>query len=313
MIDIGMCSYRNPEKLKRALESIHANTVQPFSLTIWHNTSDDAENDAALRACEGLVVIESPNVGYAIAVNGLLAAARSEYFLYCDNDIEVQTRGWDERFSEVLDNHAEVAQVFPGAGHYGFFNGRYHECLWNAGYCWLFRMRALKAMAFIDALHGTGWTHADPPTPELCYDGKQGPLDPTLGHHEEVDLMIRLRLAGFQIACVPSVKVLHHETATQSDLALHQPGGRIHDGVVRWMNKWNQYFCGDALKYSMTEYDPRALRYTDWPPCALYLERWTLAQFPFLNAEPKVFPTRVGNMDGIISLKPTDCYRKRAI
>jgi hypothetical protein len=135
-----------------------------------------------------------------------------------------------------------------------------------------------------------------------------------LGHHEEVDYMIRMRLDGWRIACVPEVQVLHHETATRGDEAVHKPGGRIHDGVVRWMNKWNRYFCGDDLAYSMTAYDPRALRYTDWPPCALYLERMVQHHFPNVNATPrKVAVPGVGVMDAIEVLKPEGPYVGRAI
>jgi hypothetical protein len=120
-------------------------------------------------------------------------------------------------------------------------------------------------------------------------------------------------MAGYQIACIPEVDVKHHETATQ-DEAAHKPGGRIHDGVVRWMNKWNRYFCGDALKYSMTEYDPRALRYTDWPPCALYLERMTLHWHSDWNRDPrKVMIPGVGLMDAVEVLKPAGPYKGRAI
>lgn len=322
-LEIGIASYRNPGKLKRTLETIHANTVQPHTVHVWHNRSDDPENDAALKILDGVYEhTVSNNVGYAGAVNGLLHASSAPYFLYCDNDIEVRTRGWDERLMEVLVENPEVAQVFPGAGHYGFHNGRYHECLWNAGYCWMLRRSALDELApglgletkrllqmFMDELNGK--------------DCRTHVMDTGLGHHEEVDLMIRLRLAGFQIACVPGVDVLHHETATKSSDALHQPGGRIHDGVVRWMNKWNRYFCGDALKYSMTEYDQRALRYTDWPPCALYLERWTLAQFPDWNKHSREtenvehgfreVATKAGIMDAVEILKPKGPYRGRAI
>jgi hypothetical protein len=126
--------------------------------------------------------------------------------------------------------------------------------------------------------------------------------------------MIRLRLAGYQIGCRPEVQVIHHETATNANGADHKPGGRIHDGVVRWMNKWNLYFCGDQLKYSMTAYDDRALRYTDWPPCALYLERMTLARFPTWNQKPRsVNVPGVGAMDAVEVLKPAGPYKGRAI
>lgn len=294
-LDIGVASYRGLEKLRATLESIARMSVTDWRCFIVHNPSDDdaAVRDLVDRAGKHdsrfVPVVMERNVGYAGAVNELLRRAETEFVAYCDNDVEIMTPGWDERFCLLLEKHAEIAQVFPGLGHYGFVNGEYRECLWSAGFCWVLRKAA------IGNAYGLGG------------------MDEALGHHEEVDLMIRLRLAGYRIACEPAVQVIHHETATRADAADHRPGGRIHDGVVRWMNKWNRYFCGDALTYSMTEYDPRALRYTDWPPCALYLERWVLAQFPALNAAPLAVQTSAGVMDAIEVLKPSGCYRGRCI
>lgn len=308
-LTIGVCSYRAPEKLKRTIESLYLTTQQRFRLRVWHNVSDGDEDAAAQRILESFLdddvrVMKSPNVGYAGALNGMLRACDTPYFAYCDNDIEIRTPGWDREMMQLLATYPEVAQVFPGRGHYGFKGPNYHECLWNAGYFWMVRKAALATLAERDLNYG----HV-----ERIED--VGTMDTALGHHEEVDLMIRLRLAGFQIACIPGVDVLHHETATQSDSALHKPGGRIHDGVVRWMNKWNRYFCGDQLKYSMTEYDPGALRYTDWPPCALYMERLTLANFPRWNQDNlrAVDMPGSGFMDAVEVLKPSGPYRGRAI
>lgn len=315
-LDIGVASYRNPEKLKRALDSIYTNTRTPFNVHVWHNDSNDAEGGEALNIAvsicgDGDKVSTSPNVGYAGAVNGLIAASKAPYFAYCDNDVEILTPGWDERFIELLEANPEAGQVFPGAGHYGFHNGRYHECLWSAGYCWMIRRTVLDAPGDHIRLFMGG-------------NPVQQVMDTSLGHHEEVDLMIRLRLAGFQIACVPDVKVLHHETSTQSP----ESAKRIHRGVVSWMNKWNRYFVGDAIRYPNPDpdsgegYDPRTLRYTDWPPCALYLERMTLHYFPDWNKFQDNFPgdgyrvvqvPGVGEMDAVEILKPKGCYRGRAI
>lgn len=290
---IGVCSYRNAEKLAATLESIQRHSTTDWRLVIVHNPADGDEDargviTRAVFANDRISVVwNDTNEGYAGAVNRLKYDCRTRYLLYCDNDVEIRTHGWDEKLCEVMDQHDRVAWVFPGAGHYGFFNGAYHECLWNAGYCWAMRVAA----------QGIG----------------NGYFDTALGHHEEVDYMIRLRLAGYRIAARPDVHVIHHETATRSDDALHKPGGRIHDGVVRWMNKWNNYFCGGELEYSMTKYDPRALRYTDWPPCALYLERWTLAQFPQWNAQVEQVQTQAGVMDAVKVLKPHGPYAGRAI
>jgi GT2 family glycosyltransferase len=307
-LDIGVASYRNPEKLKATLLSIEAQSVTDWRCFIIHNPSDDDfETKAVIAAAEKrnirfVAVWGETNQGYAGAVNELFGRAETPYLAYCDNDIEILTTGWDEKLCEILDRYPECGQVFPGAGHYGFFNGRYHECLWSAGYCWMFRQSAFEPLARADQKH------------RLSGKNCCALLDTLLGHHEEVDLMIRLRLAGFQIGCRPDVGVLHHETATNANASDHQPGGRIHDGVVRWMHKWNGYFCGKQLEYSMTAYDPRALRYTDWNVCALYLERMTLALFPEWNKAPRtVNVPGVGEMDVIEVLKPKGPYAGRAI
>jgi GT2 family glycosyltransferase len=143
-----------------------------------------------------------------------------------------------------------------------------------------------------------------------------GYMNRNLGHHEEVEYMTRLRLAGFTTACLPHVDVFHHENSTQSEASAK----RIHAGVVRWMNFSNKYFSGDGLKYPNPDpdsgegYDPRTLRFTDWNVNALYLERMTLALFPDWNSNPRtVNVPGVGEMDAVEILKPKGCYVGRAI
>lgn len=306
-IDIGVASYGNDvAKLDRALASIRTNSVLDWRCIVMHNPSEgdiDARTYLSRMSDSRFLPVFLPtNGGYAGAINAFFKLYNHavEYVGYCDNDVEIQTHGWDEKMCDVMD-HVEVAQVFPGRGHYGFHNGKYNECLWSAGYCWVMKGAYLRLLNISDIAH-------------VRRSSADFPMDVALGHHEEVDLMIRLRLAGFQIACCPDVDVIHHETATRANAKDHEPGGRIHDGVVRWMNKWNRYFCGGQLQYSMTKYDDHALRYTDWPPCALYLERMTLARFPDWNKNPRVVDVpEAGDMDVVEVLKPTGCYRGRAI
>jgi GT2 family glycosyltransferase len=318
-LDIGVASYRNPEKLRATLASIEAMSTTDWRCFIVHNESDDFEGHEALRVARDaydrnrrFMWMGQANTGYAGAVNRIFELAETPYVAYLDNDVEIRTRGWDEQFCALLDAHPEVAQVFPGAGHYGFHNGAYDECLWSAGYAWAIRREAIDK-------EYEWWQQEYPGT--LQPTG----MDQYLGHHEEVDLMIRLRLAGYRIACIPGVDILHHESSTKSP----ESAKRIHAGVVRWMNKWNRYFVGDVLTYPNPDpdsgegYDPRSLRYTDWPPCALYLERWTLAQFPDWNSrvaesdddggQVRRVMTSAGEMDAIEILKPKGCYVGRAI
>lgn len=306
-LDIGIASYRNPEKLAKTIETLTRFSHSDWRCFVVHNPSDDDIDTLKViqrgyQSDNRVVPVLMPtNVGYAGAVNKLFELAEMEFVAYLDNDVEIQTPGWDTKMIALLQAHPEVGQVFPGEGHYGFHNGKYHECLWNAGYAWMLRRESAMKILIRDA------------------DRYGLVMDRSLGHHEEVDLMIRLRLAGYRIACDPSISILHHQTATNSP----ESEKRIHAGVVRWMNKWNRYFCGDELKYPNPEmgpwtdapegYDPRSLRYTDWAPCALYLERWALAQFPDLNRNPRVVQTSAGEMDAIEILKPKGCYIGRAI
>lgn len=296
-LDIGIASYGNTEKLRQTLDSIIKHSVTDWQCYIIDNPGPDVETRRLIQAyCEKdhrfHLLFFADNRGYVGAVNELLCnLAKTPYVAYCDNDIEIHTHGWDELMCQVMDDNPECSQVFPGAGHYGFFNGKYHECLWSAGFCWVMKPDLKEAQ----------WLTI---------------MDNTLGHHEEVDLMIKLRLNGKTIGCVPDVHVTHHATASSSP----ESAKRIHAGVVRWMNKWNRYFNGDILKYPNPDpdsgegYDPRATRYTDWPPCALYLERMTLALFPDWNATPRtVMVPGVGEMDAIEILKPKGCYVGRAI
>jgi GT2 family glycosyltransferase len=312
-LTIGVASYGNPDKLQATLLSIRSRTALEFLCYVIDNPHPDTATAEQVRNVILSVVANDQrfipvwmpeNEGYAGAVNKLfqiVAAGDADYIAYCDNDIEILTPGWDEKLCSVLDAHPEVGWMFPGPGHYGFDNGGYRECLWNAGYCWIMRREAQQKLAG---------------TEEPLRFGGAGPglLDTALGHHEEVDFMIRLRLAGWRVGCRPDVNVVHHETATHADSADHKPGGRIHDGVVRWMNKWNGYFCGEDLEYSMLGYDDRALRYTDWNVDALYLERMTLKYFPEWNANPEIVNVPgVGEMEAVKVLKPKGCYRGRAI
>ena len=325
-LDIGVASYRNPEKLRATLASIEAMSTTDWRCFIVHNPSDGDEEtvsviqDAARGGSRFYAIWMGCNTGYAGAVNKLFELAETPYVAYLDNDVEIRTRGWDEQFCAILDAHPEVAQVFPGAGHYGFNNGLYNECLWSAGYCFAIRRDVWKGP---QPNQNSIWPYR--PDPKNFAKTVFGVMDITLGHHEEVDLMIRLRLAGYRIACIPGVDILHHESSTKSP----ESAKRIHAGVVRWMNKWNRYFVGDVLTYPNPDpdsgegYDPRSLRYTDWPPCALYLERWTLAQFPDWNSrvaesdddggQVRRVMTSAGEMDAIEILKPKGCYVGRAI
>jgi hypothetical protein len=331
ILDLGIASYRNPEKLAATLRSIQQNSVNDLRVWMIHNPSDD---DAPTRA-----VIESAmagdkrirgvwmdrNVGYAGAVNELLRVATSPFVLYCDNDIEILTPGWDQKMLATMEADDRLGICFPNGGHRQMGN----ECFWNAGFCWMLRRDVLARLH--KQWHGDWASYyygRNQKRPNCEYDSESGWIvyrccgmfDEHIGHHEEVDYCIRLRLAGYRIGSAVDVEVKHHESSTRSKESEY----RIHDGVVRWMNKWNNYFVGEQVDYSKglrcengegnTKYGDDAIQMDAWNVSGPYMERFYKRFLNGLNAAPEMREVPgVGTVDLIKVPRPMDWYRSRVI
>jgi glycosyltransferase involved in cell wall biosynthesis len=279
-LDIGVASYRNPEKLRVTLESIRRQSVTDWRCLIIHNPSSDAD-DRAAKAVIGEFASEDSrfvpifmdvNVGYAGAVNEIFRLSKTEYVAYCDNDIQILTKGWDEKLCHYLDMFHEIGIIFPNGGAYPIKRALYHEVMWGVGYCFM-----LNKLAGLDV--------------KIPFQRGEafaaGVMDESLGHQEEADLALRMRMAGKKCAALAEVSVAHNATATNSPESME----RINRGVVNWVNKWCRYFCGENINY----HSSNVLRWEDWPPNALYLEEYykQKPELAHLNDNPEVI-----NIDG---------------
>jgi GT2 family glycosyltransferase len=284
-LDIGVASYGNAVRLRQTLASIEAQSATDWRCFVIHNPG--AEDDAqarevvagfAARNNRFIPIWMDENVGYAGAIQKLFSLAETEYIAYCDNDIQIHSRGWDEAMCALLDRCHEVGMVFPNGGAYQIQRGSYQEIMWGVGFCWV-----LSRLAMVDA----------------------GPFDTTLGHQEEADYCLRVRMAGYRCAAMPEVRVAHCATATSTPAAQE----RISRGVVNWVNKWNVYFNGKNFHY----HSPNVTRWEDWPPNALYLEEYWLRKLPELNNAPSVIPLDGREYDLIQVPRLSGFYRGRII
>lgn len=335
---IGIASYRNADKLAAAIKSVQQHSVGEWRLCIVHNPShgdDDARMviDKAVASDHRITSHLMPsNAGYSGAVNYLLACAeQSEETVvgYLDNDVQINSHGWNQLLQSILEQHSDVGIVFPGLGHKPLFEKKYAECFWNAGFCWCLRVSAINALRMIPSDWARFYYGKNQQIPvEVPYDPKtgwcgpyrcNGYFDPVIGHHEEVDYQIRLRLAGYSIANCPGVNVIHHESTTRSA----ESETRIHDGVVRWMNKWNAYFVGGhadqtkALRCERgtdTSYGEYMIQMDAWNVSGPYLNRFYAPHLPGLNANPEIrnIPNN-GPVDLIRIPRPMQFYRKYLI
>jgi GT2 family glycosyltransferase len=290
-LDIGVASYRNPEKLRATLASIEAQSRTDWRCHIVHNPSSDEEgtravaviSDARCRNERFLGATLMPkNVGYAGAVNEILQHAQSEYIAYLDNDVEILTPGWDETLCSYLDRFHEIGMIHPNGGAYQIPRGAYTEIQWAAGFAWIMN--------------------------RLCY-AEVGGMDTKIGHQNECDLAMRVRMAGWKCAAAPEVQIAHHATATNDPAA----NERIARGVREFVDKWNRYFNGKNFNY----HSVNVTRWEDWPPNALYMEEWWKLQFSggdlMCNRLPEVITVEGREYDLIKVPRFKGFYRGRII
>ncbi len=109
-ISILIVHYNRLEYLKGTVESIFANTVEPYELLIWDNASDEPETKEYLEYLANCKenytkVFYSPkNVGVWRASNELIAKANSPEtlgFVKFDNDVIIKTQGWLGKWKKI--------------------------------------------------------------------------------------------------------------------------------------------------------------------------------------------------------------------
>lgn len=282
-VDFGIASYQNPQKLSKTLKKMQQNSVLDWRCFVVDNASPDpgvrTVIEAAASADERIVpVFRDSNVGYAGAVNHFLELAETPFVAYLDNDAYVQSHGWDEALLSPLMKHHELAMTFPNGGAYPLRRTHYTEVLWGVGFCWM-----LNRQRYIEI----------------------GGMDTEIGHQEEVDFQMRLRLDGWKMAAVTSVLVKHDATSSMNP----DSQKRINDGVIRWVDKWASYFGGKGLNY----HSPNVIRFEDWPINALYLEEFYQKFLPDLNADPETIKIDGRDYDLIKVPRYPFLYRDRII
>lgn len=288
-LDIGLVAYGNYHGVDAALESMFRTMRTDFRVIVIVNPHpkpdlNDRVREVLSKHFSGnlagkLSISEMPeNLGYAGGVNEFLKLATTEYIAYADHDAAFQTRGWDERMASMLDRHHEVGIVFPNGGHAPIPREDYTEILWGVGCAWM-----LTRLAYSDV----------------------GPFDTTIGHHEEVDYITRIRLAGYKVVSIPDLMVSHEGTATSNPANME----RINRGIRNWVNKWCAYFCGKNVNY----HSDFVLRHEDWHPSALHMEQYFLHHLGQINANPEVITLNGVEYDLIKVPRYKGFYRHRII
>jgi GT2 family glycosyltransferase len=286
-LDIGVASYGASDSLKRTLESIKAHSVTDFRCWIIDNPGPDPNTRPVIERFAAhdsrfIPVFLDENVGYAGAVAHLMRTPVEEpgweHIAYCDNDVVIHQHGWDEILCDALDKHPEVGMVFPNGGAYEIERSGYREVMWGVGFCWATSRKVIAEV---------------------------GVFDTEIGHQNECDYCLRVRMEGYRCAALPGVRVDHAATASNNPEAQE----RINRGVAEFVDKWVHYFCGKSLGY----HSLNMLRWEDWPPNALYLEEYWKERLPGLNDQPEEVVLEGRDYDLIRVPRLQNLYRGRIV
>lgn len=295
-LDIGLASYGSPDLLQQSLFSIAHYSQTDWRLIVINNHHPDStvqqqveEILSNFRAGYGSAKVkiihpstDSGNVGYAGAVELIQKFAETEYIGYIDNDAKPQSYGWDETLCSYLDRFHEIGMIFPGGGPYQIDRGAYTEVMWGVGFCWVLS--------------------------RLC-QSEVGVFDSSIGHQNEADYALRVRMAGWKCACAPEVTIKHlAKASTSQDPAAIE---RISKGVREFVDKWCRYFGGKNINYHSTN----VLRWEDWPPNALYLEEYwkQKGELSGLNVSPEIVRLDGREYDLIKVPRLSGFYRGRIV
>ncbi len=119
-ISILLVHHNRLEYLKGTVESIFANTIEPYELLIWDNASDEPETKEYLEYlahCKEnyTKVFYSPkNIGVWRASNELISRANMPEvngFVKFDNDVIIKTKGWLGKWQEIRSNGGDIGMI----------------------------------------------------------------------------------------------------------------------------------------------------------------------------------------------------------
>ncbi len=219
-------NYNGGRSVVECLQSIQRSIAAGQTKTeiiIVDNASTDGSRESvrSFAAQHGATaILNHGNVGYAAAINQAAERARGEYLVICNMDITVMT-GWLDALLDWLRENPETGAANPLLL---LPDGRVNACGQNIHITGLGFNRFLGSSA------------ADVPSEPFAVSGIQGAVfalrratlqqiggldqDGFL-YHEDVDLSWRLRLAGFDLYCVPAARATHDYVLSMDPFKFH--------------------------------------------------------------------------------------------
>jgi GT2 family glycosyltransferase len=241
-VDIVIPSYRDAELVATLVKSIRATVPGGLARIIVADDASGPEGVAALRAIDGIELIEGErNEGFAANVNrGLRATSPERDVVVLNSDIEARP-GWLACLQYAADQEQDIGIVGPRLL---YPDGR----IQFAG-----TVRNLGAPEWFDHRYRfkpEDWGPAGLASPALAVTGacmyvkrevieRVGLLDERYPMaYEDVDWCLRAWQAGFRVLYFPAASLYHHESVTRGTAV----GEREATSQRLFWERWHEFF-----------------------------------------------------------------------
>lgn len=253
-VSIVMLAHNGVQFTRHALESILAADTLPWEMFLVDNFSDDGTPELIAEFSPrfqkaGIKFItwrNSENKGCSLARNEAWVKATSKYTVFMDNDAVVCTKNWLEQLIRVFDENPKMGilgakMIYPylphkiqcagvaisPLGRVAFrgrgadrYDPRYQE-LWQTwaliSACWLMRTDLRDSVGLLDEL-----------------------FHPV--QYEDLDLCVRAKLAGFEVAYCPSVEMFHFEGITTASFGKDEYAVNIARNSLKFRERYHKLF-----------------------------------------------------------------------
>jgi GT2 family glycosyltransferase len=241
-VTIVIPSYRDADEVAKLVASLHRTTDAKLVSIVVADDASGPEHVAALRAIDGIRVIEgNANVGFAANANrGIAASAPDSDVVVLNSDV-IARPGWLESLQYATSRAGEVgvvgAKLLYGDGRIQF-----------AG-----TVRNLDAPEWFDhryRFRAGSFGPANVPMPALAISGacmyltrqllqRIGPFDDRYPMaYEDVDLCLRAWEAGFKVMYWPAAVLEHQESVTRGTVV----GERERESQRVFWSRWGDFF-----------------------------------------------------------------------
>ena len=219
LITVAICTRNRADFLSGAIAAVLSQLTADSELLLVDNGSTDNTAQIVAKAAEHPQVREicEKELGLSAARNAALASARGRYVLFLDDDA-VPEPGWLAAFSRFLSSPPSERVGVVGSAVWPNYEAPPPRWLNPAFHRFDLGNTVQRIQDYRSFWGGNSAYRRDAAIQAGQFNRNLGRKGAFLGAHEELDLNMRLRDAGFEMWWLPGAPVRHHVPAERNRL-----------------------------------------------------------------------------------------------